>query len=167
MTTPTSPTAVSPPIKHTTTNATPTNRYLDTGVAPLNSNPIELDSTPVSPVIRKESWKSKAADMPSGRFSGGGGRVIGPDEDEEAYEEFSGEKGGNEVVREKRKKLLAERLRDPAVLVDIPPTPKAEEYEMAEEAMNEGTPEAVAAARLKRVLDKGVDGDGPPPEEES
>jgi len=36
------------------------------------------------------------------------------------------------------------------VLVDIPPTPRAEEYEIAEEALNEGTPEAVAAARLKR-----------------
>ena len=36
------------------------------------------------------------------------------------------------------------------MLVDIPPTPRAEEYEIAEEATMVGTTEAVAAARLKR-----------------
>jgi len=86
---------------------------------------------------------------------------VSPDEEEEeAYEQLTGEKGGNEVVREKRKQLLAERSKDPAVLVDIPPTPRAEEYEIAEEAMNVGTTGGVAAARLKRA-EKEMDADEP------
>lgn len=36
------------------------------------------------------------------------------------------------------------------MLVDIPPTPRAEEYEIAEEANMAGTTGAIAAARLKR-----------------
>jgi hypothetical protein len=32
---------------------------------------------------------------------------------------------------QKRKLLLAERSKDPAVLVDLPQTPRAEEYEVA------------------------------------
>jgi hypothetical protein len=35
------------------------------------------------------------------------------------------------TVEQKRKQLLAERSRDPAVLVDLPQTPRAEEYEIA------------------------------------
>jgi len=130
-------TPISPPVKHTTTNAAPTHEFIDTTVAPINTNPVELDSTPVSPIVRKEGWK------PS--------KIVSPNEEEdEAYGELTGEKGGNEVVREKRKQLLAERSKDPAVLVDIPPTPRAEEYGVAEEALNEGTTERVVAARLKR-----------------
>jgi len=34
-------------------------------------------------------------------------------------------------VKQKRKQLLAARSRDPAVLVDLPQTPRAEEYEVA------------------------------------
>jgi len=119
--TPSSPTFV----KHTTTDATSTHPFIDTTVAPINAAPVELDSTPVdsvSPVERKESWKVKG-DRTSA--------TISPDLDEEIYGELNGEKGGNGVSREKRKELLAARSKDPAVLVDLPQTPRAEEYEVA------------------------------------
>jgi hypothetical protein len=64
-------------------------------VLPINSNPVELDSTPVSPVSRKESWKIKG-------LAATGSTMVSPDLDEEAYGELSGEKGVNEVVREVR-----------------------------------------------------------------
>jgi len=131
-------TPLSPPVKHTTTNAMPTNEFIDTSITPINSVAVELDSTPVSPILRKPDPTLRKI------------KSISPEEDEEVYEELTGEKGENEVVREKRKRLLAERANDPAVLVDIPPTPRAEEYEIAEEATMVGTTEAVAAARLKR-----------------
>jgi hypothetical protein len=80
-------TPVSPPVKHTTTNATPTHEFIDTTITPINSVAVELDSTPVSPITRKsESWKPN--------------KIVSPDEDEEAYGELVGEKGENEVVRE-------------------------------------------------------------------
>ncbi|KAF2436699.1 hypothetical protein EJ08DRAFT_711805 [Tothia fuscella] len=110
-------------IKHTTTNAAPANPYIDTTINSINTAPVELDSTPVSPVTRKQSWKAPT--------TVGGASTVSPDEEEETYAELSGEVGGNGVGREKRKKLLAARSKDPAVLVDLPQTPRAEEYEVA------------------------------------
>jgi hypothetical protein len=86
---PSSPTHV----KHTTTNATPTHPFIDTTISSINTNPVELDSTPVSPVARKESWKIKGQAAAA---------TVSPDMEEEAYGELSGEKGGNEMSREVR-----------------------------------------------------------------
>lgn len=56
-----------------------------------------MDSTPVSPVARKESWKIKGLGQGAGL---GAGSTVGPGEEEDVYGELSGEKGGNEVTRE-------------------------------------------------------------------
>ncbi|QDS68014.1 hypothetical protein FKW77_009440 [Venturia effusa] len=133
-----------PSPKETVTTGAPstsniTASSIDTSMPAINSFAVELDSTPVSPVLRKP-------DAADNRKS----KSIGPEEDEEAYEEMMGEKGEGGLLREKRKQLLADRANDPAVLVDIPPTPRAEEYEVAEEAKMAGTTGAVAHARLKR-----------------
>jgi hypothetical protein len=86
---PSSPTKV----KHTTTNATPTHPFIDTTISSINTNPVELDSTPVSPVARKESWHVKGQAAAA---------TVSPDMEEEVYGELSGEKGGNGVSREVR-----------------------------------------------------------------
>jgi len=72
-----------------------------------------------------------------------GGTVLGPDVDEEVYEELSGEKGANGSIRQKRKELLAERSKDPGVLVDIPSTPGPAEYGIAQEVVGKGVASTV------------------------
>jgi hypothetical protein len=93
--------------QHKTTSAAPTHNYLDTSQPSLNSQPIELDSTPLeSPVTtsRQGSWKIPA--------SGLGKQVI------------PGQKVTDKVVDPQRQK-------DPAVLSAPPETPAAEEFEAA------------------------------------
>lgn len=53
--------------------------------------------------------------------------------DEGVYGELSGDKGGNAKVREGRRELIEKRRKDEAVLVDIPDTPDAEDFEVAQE----------------------------------
>jgi len=76
-------------VKHSTKNAP--HPFIDTTVASMNAAPVELDSTPISPVARKESWKVKGATAVA---------TVSPDMEEETYGELSGEKGENEVSRE-------------------------------------------------------------------
>ncbi|RDI89472.1 hypothetical protein Vi05172_g161 [Venturia inaequalis] len=142
MTTPISP-PVNPPTDPKAAAAAPTtipNSTLDTSIKAINTFAVELDSTPVSPIQRKPD--PSAAPLNNSKSKG----ITPAEEDEEAYEEMTGEKGMAGEVRERRKKLLAERANDPAVLVDIPPTPRAEEYVVAEESKMAGT----TGARLKR-----------------
>jgi len=122
---------IAPPgtfVKHTTSSAAPLHPFIDTTQPPINpGEPVELDSTPVSPVARKDSWKTRSA-----------GVVTTPGADEVAYDELSGATGANESMRQKRKELLRERQKDPSVLVDIPNTPGPEEYGIAEVGLGEG-----------------------------
>jgi hypothetical protein len=53
--------------------------------------------------------------------------------DEGVYGELSGDKGGNAKVREGKRELMERRRKDDAVLVDIPDTPDAEDFEVAQE----------------------------------
>ena len=53
--------------------------------------------------------------------------------DEGIYGELSGDKGGNAKSREGRRELMEKRRKDEAVLVDIPDTPDAEDFEVAQE----------------------------------
>lgn len=53
--------------------------------------------------------------------------------DEGVYGELSGDKGGNAKIREGRRELIEKRRKDEAVLVDIPDTPDAEDFEVAQE----------------------------------
>lgn len=79
-------------VKHTTTSAAPIYAFIDTTRLPINpGQPIELDSTPVSPVARKDSWKVRSA-----------GTVTTPGADETTYDELSGEQGANESIRQVR-----------------------------------------------------------------
>lgn len=86
------PTAAAPGtfVKHTTSSAAPVNAFIDTTLPPINPDaPVELDSTPISPVARKDSWKLRA-----------GGTVTTPGVDEAAYDELNGETGATEAVRQ-------------------------------------------------------------------
>ncbi|GAB7332618.1 hypothetical protein MBLNU13_g04385t1 [Cladosporium sp. NU13] len=74
---------------------------LPLSVPSINSEPVELDSTPTSP----EKMRARRA----------------------SRDELLAELGGEE--KEKRKQLLLEKKSDPAVLVDIPRTPGADEIE--------------------------------------
>jgi len=95
---------------------------IDTSGPAINQAPIELDSTPVSPVKRQDSWPVRRE-----------GVVASPDMDEGVYGELSGNKGGNAKSREGRRELMDKRRQDDAVLVDIPDTPDAEDFEVAQE----------------------------------
>jgi CTP:molybdopterin cytidylyltransferase MocA len=57
--------------------------------------------------------------------------------DEGVYGELSGDKGGNARIREGRRELMDKRRKDEAVLVDIPDTPDAEDFEVAQEIQEE------------------------------
>jgi hypothetical protein len=78
-----------------TTNPAPVHTFIDTSLPPINPGaPAELDSTPVSPVARKDSWQVRS-----------GGTIAGPGADQEVYEELSGEAGANESIRQVRTEL--------------------------------------------------------------
>jgi hypothetical protein len=96
---------------HRTTTAAPRHPFLDTAIQPLNTVPIELDSTPVSPVSRSGSWKTPGSIE----------QVTGAD--------------GKRILGDSAKKddLVKERLRDPAVLAAPPEGPDAEDFEAVEE----------------------------------
>lgn len=91
--TPISPeTTTAPPhsFPHHTTSASPLHPFIDTSTPAINANaPVELDSTPVSPVARQGSWPAgtKASD------ANGKNKRVSPDHEAETYEKLSGEKG--------------------------------------------------------------------------
>lgn len=60
---------------------------------------------------------------------------------EGVYGELSGDKGESVRSREKRNELLEKRRLDKGVLVDIPDTPDAEDFEVAEEMVGKGVAE--------------------------
>ncbi|TKA66201.1 hypothetical protein B0A49_06811 [Cryomyces minteri] len=94
----------------------------------INATPVELDGTPTS---------AKKQDTVISPRSGGAARgsaTFSPDADDEVYAELNGEKGVGAVERERRAQLLSSRSRDPAVIVDVPQTPQAEELETVAKA---------------------------------
>ncbi|KAK3063058.1 hypothetical protein LTS18_002829 [Coniosporium uncinatum] len=130
------------PLSATESNST------KTSVPPINTEPVELDSTPVSSPIaqRTGSWtvmdafpsSSPSATADPRRIddaAGAAGRKeksgFSPDLDDVVYGELSGERGVSEMERAKRAALLNSRSKDPAVLVDIPQVPAAEELAAA------------------------------------
>ncbi|KAK3617394.1 hypothetical protein LTR56_012770 [Elasticomyces elasticus] len=74
---------------------------LTISAAAVNAEPIELDGRPTSPEHARRGSKA------------------------ELHSELSPQE------REKRAQLISERKEDPAVLVDIPQTPDADEFERA------------------------------------
>lgn len=76
--------------KHATMSAAPLHASIDTTVPSINSDgPIELDSTPVSPVVQKDGPRTRSA-----------GIVTTPGVDEAMYDELIGAAGANESVRQ-------------------------------------------------------------------
>jgi len=99
---------------------------IDTSTPAINETPIELDSTPVSPATstkRADSWPVRR-----------NGSVASPDVHDAVYGELSGSRDETARVRDQRSALLDRRRQDAGVLVDIPDTPDAEDFEAAEGA---------------------------------
>ncbi|KAF2187109.1 hypothetical protein K469DRAFT_468646, partial [Zopfia rhizophila CBS 207.26] len=120
---------------HKTSPAVASTRpFIEMNTPAINETPVELDSIPTSPQEVKR------------RDTDGSGRVgvVSPNlgEEEGIQEEFlgEGEKGEGGKLREKRAKMLATRSKDPAVLVDLPKDPTAEEVEAAKSAEGTVTP---------------------------
>ncbi|KAF2498743.1 hypothetical protein BU16DRAFT_303679 [Lophium mytilinum] len=125
---PISPVARSTSIPHKTTSAATTSKpSIDTSTPAINTEPIEMDASPT--VERRETGLSEE----------GEGRMFSPDQDDEIMEEL-GVKGDGAGVREKRAAMLAARSKDPAVLVDIPHDPNAEEVAAANTTAGQVTP---------------------------
>ncbi|KAI9803465.1 MAG: hypothetical protein M1825_001808 [Sarcosagium campestre] len=83
---------------------------------------VELDSSPIAPAapaqlgsLRKPPRRSSSAE---------------PGADVAEYEEISGEVGAGSLRAEERAKIRAEKSQDPAVMVNIPQTPDAQDYEV-------------------------------------
>ncbi|KAF2099622.1 hypothetical protein NA57DRAFT_75123 [Rhizodiscina lignyota] len=125
---------------HHTSSAAPLHPFIDTSTPAINAAPIELDSTPVSPVAKQYSWPisggprsaDTSATTPQSANSMGKKNGVSPDHDQEVYSELSGEVGVGLKEREKRAALLKERSQDPAVVVDLPQEPAADELEVVE-----------------------------------
>ncbi|KIW07813.1 uncharacterized protein PV09_01733 [Verruconis gallopava] len=114
-------------VKHSTTNPAPVHPFIDTSIPSINSGaPVELDSTPVSPVARKESWKVHST-----------GTAASSNCDTKGHEDLNETLGRDESIKQRREQLLRERQKDPGVLVDIPGTPGPEEYGIAQAGFRE------------------------------
>lgn len=106
---------------------------IDTTIPPVNPTPVELDGTPTTP---PKSTQRTPNDVSAG------GSTFSPDAapaDDEVLEALDGASPGmRQREREKREREREARRRDPAVLVDIPQEPGAEELEVAAEALEGG-----------------------------
>ncbi|TKX23668.1 hypothetical protein C1H76_4183 [Elsinoe australis] len=99
--------AEAPPVSPVRTNKP----ELRIDAAAINSEPVELDGTPTTPA----RLRARAADS-----------HISPQTTNDAGAPLSNEE------KQRLAKLISERKTDPAVLVDIPQTPQAEELNIAE-----------------------------------
>lgn len=127
---PVSPVSRSSTFPHKTSPAVATQTPLiDTNTRAINDAPVELDaSTPVSP---EEAMKRRdTLGLGEQGSTGIKGSIRSPDDEQDIDAEFLG--GGENTTkeaREKRAAILAERLKDPSVIVDVPKGPTAEEVE--------------------------------------
>jgi len=103
--------------------------FIETSTPAINSEPVEMDASPT--VERRGTGMTD---------DGGEGRMFSPDQDDEIMEELSGVRGEGTGVREKRAAMLASRSKDPAVLVDIPQDPNADEVASANTVAGQVTP---------------------------
>lgn len=85
-----------------------------------------------------------------------GSKMFSPDLGDQVMEELSGIRGEGTREREKRAALLSSRSRDPAVLVDIPRDPNADEVAAANTIAGQVTPslgQEQVAEPVERVLE--------------
>ncbi|KAJ4988087.1 hypothetical protein SVAN01_06499 [Stagonosporopsis vannaccii] len=126
---PTSP-PVSPPsvsrsasLPHKTSPAVATHTPLiNTSVAAINAQPVELDGIPTSP--QEQELKRRET---------GGSHVVSPTGDDVDVKFLSEtDKGWGRLGREQRAAMLATRSKDPGVIVNLPDEPTAEAVEAAD-----------------------------------
>lgn len=134
---------------HTSPTVAPKKPFIETSTPSINAQPVELDGTPTSP----ETLGRRSTD---GRKSEE--RMFSPDMDDEVMEELSGVTGEGTREREKRAAMLASRSRDPAVLVDIPQDPNADEVAAANTIAGQVTP-ALPSGEMDGVVES-VEGKG-------
>ncbi|KAF2019903.1 hypothetical protein BU24DRAFT_476979 [Aaosphaeria arxii CBS 175.79] len=106
--------------------------FISTSTPAINENdPVELDTTTTTTTASNDS-KTGTNVSPSLR------------EEDDIAAEFLAEGGeagdAGRVVREKRAEMIAERARDPSVIVDVPREPTAEEVEAARSGEGVVTP---------------------------
>ncbi|ORY14547.1 hypothetical protein BCR34DRAFT_451434, partial [Clohesyomyces aquaticus] len=114
----------------------PSRPFIETSTPAINDTPVELDGVPTSPKeVKRRDTNGK---------EGGEGVGVSPGlgEQGDIDEEFLGEgkEGVGKEVMAKRAAMLASRSKDPAVLVDLPQEPTAEEVEAAKSAEGTVTP---------------------------
>ena len=96
---------------------------LTVSAASVNNEAVELDSTPTSPEKVRGRRGSKV-DLSD----------LSPEEREVCTLTNLLEGACTDIVPQRREKIMHERKADPAVLVDIPQTPGAEEFGRSEDA---------------------------------
>ncbi|KAI9804020.1 MAG: hypothetical protein M1833_000301 [Piccolia ochrophora] len=89
---------------------------------------VELDGSPITPTA---NTAASAHQLKGGRREPPRrSSSAEPGKDIVEYEELSGEVGAGRLRAEEREKMRAEKSLDPAVLVNIPQTPDAQDYEV-------------------------------------
>lgn len=127
---PISPVARSDTFAHKTSPAVSTQTPLiNTNTPAINAAPVEIDGAALSPEDLKR------------RTTAGSSGVFSPADEDDIEAEFLGEgAGAGREAREKRAAMLANRSKDPGVIVDVPQDPTAEEVEAAKSADGVTTP---------------------------
>ena len=100
--------------------------------APINDEPVELDGTPTSP---QEIRAKHAENQPSSSAVAGDHGISAEDKQVRVLERASFHAQPKEHQADQSKqlaKLISSRKTDPAVLVDLPQTPQAEELAFAD-----------------------------------
>ncbi|EON64285.1 hypothetical protein W97_03516 [Coniosporium apollinis CBS 100218] len=123
----TTPSSTLAPISPITAAAPAQSLTTALSVPAINSTPVELDGTPTSP-----SAPSHQRDLATATTT------FSPTDDELLEALDGAAPGVRQREREKREREQEARRRDPAVLVDIPQEPRAEELEAAEAGAGAG-----------------------------
>ncbi|KAI9813114.1 MAG: hypothetical protein M1827_004334 [Pycnora praestabilis] len=152
------------PISPPSNPSTLANPYLATS-ATRPISPAELDGSPIYPTTTTEE-EEDGDDQYLGRKEAvihkqRRGSSAEPGVDSDVYEELSGEKGMGRLWVEERAQIRAAKSKDPAVVVNIPNTPAAQDYEVAAqhpekpEGFRPGLPTSESASSLITAGKKG------------
>lgn len=142
---PTATTTKSTTFPHKTSVAVATSTpSIDTSTPAINAAPVELDGIPTSPAEASRKVTTDSKNEPALSRERKGSVVVSPglDVEGEIEREFLGEGNVEESaqVKQKRADILANRSKDPGVIVDVPQYPTAAEVEAAKSADGVSTP---------------------------
>ncbi|KAI9720403.1 MAG: hypothetical protein M1812_002909 [Candelaria pacifica] len=106
----------------------------------ISPAPVELDGSPILTITPETtiptSTNHRTGRLPPARR----GSSAEPCADSNDWEEISGEKGMGSIRVEERAQLRALKSADPAVVIDLPSTPAAQDYEVAAKNPHLSTP---------------------------